>query len=384
MRTIFGSLVLGVFVVACGGEAPKPVESPPTPPAMPTSPTPPVDTAPPVAATPPKPSMQDMQKALVGSVSDGINGHDAAKFSANYADDAVVMVSGMPDQVRGKDAIAADVKKVFDAFPNVKFGFGRVWAKNDVLVCEWVDNGTHSGDLMGIKATEKPVGYTGLSVVWVNSDGKIKEEHRYFDLGTIMSQVGASKAKARPIPALPTTVEWHWAKSDAVEDKGVDAMKAAYTAFEKKDEKAFGDMNADDVVWDDMIAPGPSKGKAEALKQFKAFTTAFTDLKMQATNSWAVEDYGISEVTTTGTPKGPFMGLVSQNKKPISLHMVDVVQMKDGKAVRGWSYGNSVELLTQFGIMKPPGSAPAPAAKTEPKPAPKADPKGDPKAAPKK
>ncbi len=378
MRTIVGSLVLGVLVAACGGgaETQKPVEAPPAPAVTPSAPvadmpTPPADTM------PAKASPQDAAKALLGTVSDGINGHDAAKLASAYADDATVVMAGAPEPMKGKEVITAESKKFFDAFPNVKMGIARVWAKGDVMVCEWVDNATHSGDLMGIKATEKPVGYMGLSILWVNGDGKIKEEHRYMDVGTMLAQIGVSKAKARAIPALPTSIEWHWAKSDAAEDKEVDAMKSGYAAFEKKDDKAMGEMVTDDVVWDDFMAPAPSKGKAETVKYWKAFMTAFPDLKSPQSNVWGVEDFAIAEYTITGTPKGALMGLTSQTKKPVTLHGVDIAQMKDGKIVKGWSYGNGVELLMQFGLMKPP-TAPG-AAKATPKADPKATPKADPK-----
>src|ERR1700733_6373776 len=110
MRTIFGSVVLGAIVVACGGggDSQNPVEAPPAPTVAPPAPTTTADPAPTTAAAPAKPSMQDMQKALVGAVADSVNAHDPAKFSANYADDATVTIAGLPDSIKGKDAIAAD------------------------------------------------------------------------------------------------------------------------------------------------------------------------------------------------------------------------------------------------------------------------------------
>ena len=389
MRTIVGSLVLSALVVACGagGDAQKAVEAPPPPVVAP--PTPPVTDTPPAATadttTAPKPSMQDTAKALVGSMSDALNAHDQAKVAALYTDDAVLVFAGMPEPIKGKDAIGTDTKKFFDGFPNVKMGVSRVWAKGDVIVCEWVDNATNSGEMHGMKATDKPVGYFGLSVVWLSTDGKVKEEHRYVDIGTVLAQTGVSKAKARAIPPLPTSTEWHFAKSDAGEDKAVDAIKAGYASFEKKDDKAMGDMVTDDVVWDDLMAPAPTKGKAETVKYWKAFMTAFPDLKATTTNAWGVEDFAIAEMTFTGTPKAPIMGLTSQTKKPVALHLVDIVQTKDGKIVKGWSYGNGVELVAQFGLMKPPPGAPG--AKADAKPDAKAGgaaPKADAKPAPKK
>ena len=34
---------------------------------------------------------------------------------------------------------------------------------------------------MGIKATNKPVGVRGATVLWFTPDGLVKQEHRYFD-----------------------------------------------------------------------------------------------------------------------------------------------------------------------------------------------------------
>jgi steroid delta-isomerase-like uncharacterized protein len=396
MRTIYGALVFGILAVACGGgETPKPPEAPSAPPVTPPATTataePAAQTTAPAAA---KPSPQDTAKAIIAAVTDGLNAHDPGKFLASYADDGTTVVPGLPD-LKGKDAMTADVKKFFDAFPNAKFGFSRVWQKNDVLVTEWVFNGTHSGDFMGMKATEKPVGYTGVSIVWVNGDGKIKEEHRYADGGTLFAQLGMGPKgmKARAIPAMPSSTEWHFAKGTPDEDKGVDAMKNAYSILEKKDEKGYGDILADDVVWDDSMAPTLIKGKADNVKWIKPFWAAFPDIKFSAANAWGVEDFAIAEATITGTQKGAFMGIPA-SKKAINIHGVDIVQIKDGKAIKGWTYGNSVEMMTQLGAMKPPGSAPAATPKADAKPAaPKGDakpaaPKGDAKpkgdAAPKK
>src|SRR5262249_18298497 len=156
-----------------------------------------------------------------------------------------------------------------------------------------------------------PVGYVGLSVAWTNADGKVREEHRYFDAATMFAQMGSAPktVKARPIPAMPSSIEWHWAKADASEDKAVDVAKAGYAAFEKKDEKAFGDLLVDDVTWDDATAPALTRGKAEMLKGFKKFTGAFPDMRFTANNVWGIEDFAIAEATVNATNKASFMGL---------------------------------------------------------------------------
>ena len=66
----------------------------------------------------------------------------------------------------------------------------------------------------------------------------------------------------------------------------------------------------------------------------------------------------------TGTNKGPMMKLAATNK-PVNIHGVDVIQMKDGKAASGVSYGNGMEMAMQLGLMKPPSEKKADAAKAD-------------------
>src|SRR5688500_18109008 len=114
----------------------------------------------------------------------------------------------------------------FEGLLKAKRGFSRDWVKGDTMVLEWVINGTHHGELFGVKGTEQPIGHYGLSVVKFNADGKVAREERYGELGTVMTQVGAGgKAKARPIPEVPAAPETIVAKGD--EDKNVDVAKAA-------------------------------------------------------------------------------------------------------------------------------------------------------------
>jgi hypothetical protein len=55
--------------------------------------------------------------------------------------------------------------------------------------------------------------------------------------------------------------------------------------------------------------------------------------------------------------------------KALNLHDVDVIQLKDGKAVNGTSYGNGMEMAMQLGMMKPPkDKGTAAAAQTTAKP----------------
>jgi steroid delta-isomerase-like uncharacterized protein len=287
---------------------------------------------------------------------EAFNTHDAAKGSSVYADNAVVRMAGAPADMTGKDAVKQGMQRMFDSFSNLKAATANVFANKDVVVAVWQMNGTHSGDFFGQKATEKPVGWTGASVLWFNDDGQIKEEHIYWDVPTVMAQIGAMKgAKARAIPALAAQPTVVIAKGDDTESKNVDAVKTWFTTgFDAKTPDTFLGPMTDDVAWDDNMNPmGVMTGKAAAKKYFTDMKTAFPDAKVQISNAWGAADYVIVEDVFTGTNNGAFMGKPA-TKKPVNLHGVDIVQMKDGKAVKGWSFGNGGEMAMQLGWIKPP------------------------------
>jgi steroid delta-isomerase-like uncharacterized protein len=338
---------------ACGGE-----EKPPQTPATPAATTP-APTAAPTAEAPkeepkPKETLAQLEEKTGRGIVDAMNAHDAKKLAGFYTESAVVKVAGMPDST-GRDAIAANMQKVFDAFPDFKTNAARVWAKGDVVVVEWAFNGTHQGDYFGIKGTEKKVGTQGVDVMWFTPEGQIKELHSYFDPATVMSQIGVSPMKARPIPAIPNKPEVFMTPG-ADEAKNADGVKALTAALENKKEADFVGGLADNVEYDDMTQPQGMKGKADGKKFFKEMTTGFPDAKHGITNTITVGDFVIVEGTMSGTHKGSFFGLPA-TKKPVNTKSVTIFQYKDGKMVKGWGYANGADLMMQLGKMPAPKAA---------------------------
>jgi steroid delta-isomerase-like uncharacterized protein len=353
MRTTSALFVLATTLAAaaCGGEEQQ--APPPQPPPAVAS----VETPPPPATTstpepPPKPPITDREKAAMQTAMSALNAHDAKAFSAVYADDAVISVAGLND-VTGRDAIAANIQDWFDTFGDVKVGFNRVWMTGaDVVLLEWVINGTYSGGLFGVKATNTPIGHTGLSVLWFDGDGHVKAEHRYGDLGTVMTQVGATKQAARPIPPLPAAPQVAAASGSSNETTNLATAKALYASIEQKAGNDFLGMLADDIEYDGIIHLATVKGKAEGKKFFQTVTGAFPDLKFAIANSWSIGDDAIVEYVMTGTQNGP-LGTLATSKRPIRVHAVDVLHMKDGKISRAATYSNSLEMMSELGLFQP-------------------------------
>jgi steroid delta-isomerase-like uncharacterized protein len=299
----------------------------------------------------PKPALADLEKAAMGRAKDALNAHDAKAFAGVYADGAVISVAGLND-VTGRDAIEANMREWFDTFGGMKVGFNRVWMKDDVVLLEWVINGTQSGDLLGVKGTNAPVGHTGLSVLYFDPDGFVKAEHRYGDLGTVMTQVGAAKQPARPIPPIPAAPDVAVATGSPDEAKNLDTARALYASIEKRSEGDFVPLLADDVEYDGLIHLLTVKGKAEGKTFFENLTRAFPDLKFAVSNGWGVGDYALVEYVVTGTQAGP-LGSLKPSKRPINVHAVDVFRIKDGKIAKAATYSNSLELMTELGLFQP-------------------------------
>jgi steroid delta-isomerase-like uncharacterized protein len=311
--------------------------------------------------------MAELQKEAIGDALKGLNGQDPKKFASVYAENGVIEVAGL-NEVNGRSAIEQNMTEWFETFKDVKLGFSRVWVKNETLVLEWVINGKHHGELFGVKGTEQPIGHYGLSVVTMNPEGKVASEHRYGELGAVMTQVAGAgvKVKSRPIPSIPTSPETMMSTSTPDEEKTVDVAKNVLASLESgKKEADFTNLLADDIEQDGLFHLEMSKGKDGAKKFYKSFTTAFPDAKFEVTKAVAIGDYAIVESVLKGTHKGA-LGTIQPTKKPISVHLVDVFKIKDGKIARAWTYQNSLEMQQQLGLFNVPTAGNIPASQATP------------------
>lgn len=350
------SCALGYSTAGCGEPPPPPkapeptsakVDMPPPPPPKVEEPAPP----------PPAPTLAELQAKGLASMFEAMNAHDAKKAAALYTEDGTWKFPGDPD-TKGREKIEAALAGLFATFPDMKFGQAYVLTKGDVTVTQFALTGTHKGDMGPIKATNKPVGWQAIEIQWWTPDGHIKEEHAYWDNGTMMSQIGLSPMKAPAIPTLAATAQNVTAKGDDTETKNVGLVKTMYGAMEKKSAADFTGIMTDTSEWSDNTQPVASKGKADAQKFFDRHLKAFPDAKMNVKNSWGFGDFVVSEVTMNGTNTGPLFGKPA-TKKSVAMDSADLVQMKDGKIVKGWSFGNGMQVASQLGLLPKHGGGPA-------------------------
>jgi steroid delta-isomerase-like uncharacterized protein len=95
----------------------------------------------------------------------------------------------------GADAGVAVGQMFANAFPDGKIDIQKVVAAGDTAVVEFIGQGTHNGDLMGVPPTGRTISIPVCDVLEIK-DGKIFSEHEYIDIMTMMQQLGVVPAPA--------------------------------------------------------------------------------------------------------------------------------------------------------------------------------------------
>lgn len=118
------------------------------------------------------------------------NSHDGAEVAAFMADD--VTYEDLPLGVisEGRDAIKAFVHETEQLSKDYKWTSVSEQASGDRYAFEWEIAGTHTGEVAGLPATNKPYRIRGVSIGRLDGDGKIKANRDYWNMADFMMQVG--------------------------------------------------------------------------------------------------------------------------------------------------------------------------------------------------
>jgi steroid delta-isomerase-like uncharacterized protein len=99
--------------------------------------------------------------------------------------------------MKGVDQFLAVLQGWAKAFPDSEATYQNAIASGTTVVLELTWHGTHTGPLQtpegNVAATGKQIKIPACMVVEIG-DGKVKSMHHYFDMATLMQQLGISKA----------------------------------------------------------------------------------------------------------------------------------------------------------------------------------------------
>ncbi len=102
------------------------------------------------------------------------------KLSQDYAENALVEDSMYDTPLIGRAAIMTHKEERMGAVSNAQINVTNRVARSEQVIVEWVATGTHSGDLYGMPATNRPYCLHGVTVV-IRRDGKIVRESLYYN-----------------------------------------------------------------------------------------------------------------------------------------------------------------------------------------------------------
>jgi len=117
----------------------------------------------------------------------GLKG-DENLIDESYAPNCVWHGPGGQD-VKGHDGMKQMMKVLGTAFPDKRYIVNDLIAEGDKVVARWTLEATHTGDYMGIPATNKKISFTGIYIIRLEN-GKQVEWWLEADFFSLMQQLG--------------------------------------------------------------------------------------------------------------------------------------------------------------------------------------------------
>ena len=133
---------------------------------------------------------------------DVFNKHDLDGVAELYASDAIAYDPMYPEPLRGRDAIRKDTATFFRGFPDIRLEIINTIEKDDRTGADEIRlTGTQTGPLetptgQELPPTNKRVEMRGGAFTRLNDRGEIVEERRYYDVGTLLRQLGLTPDQA--------------------------------------------------------------------------------------------------------------------------------------------------------------------------------------------
>lgn len=130
---------------------------------------------------------------IARSIVDHFNRHDINALLPLISDNLDSLDVPMNFRFKGKDGYKQYVQNWWNAFPDGKMEVKNIFAAGDFVVIEFIGRGTHQGTFSAfgrkIPATNKRVEMAFCEVSQIK-DGKLVGSHLYFDLVTMLRQLG--------------------------------------------------------------------------------------------------------------------------------------------------------------------------------------------------
>ena len=119
-----------------------------------------------------------------------LNGHDPERARDFFTAD-VVWHGGALGTVNGVDTVVPLLGGFISALTDIDAAEQDVIASGDLVALRLVVSATHTGNLLGVPATDRRIQWDAVDIYRVTDDRRISEQWAFEDLAAILSQAGA-------------------------------------------------------------------------------------------------------------------------------------------------------------------------------------------------
>jgi steroid delta-isomerase-like uncharacterized protein len=288
----------------------------------------------------------DRQNAdIVRSLYDVFNSRDFDRSAALVTEDYNGFVVPLGTTFRG----AAGVKEFqlgwATAFPDSKVEIRSLTVDGNRVVVEHNGRGTHQGPLATpngiVPATGRRVDIPFCEVFELR-DGKVASDRTYFDVATMMAQLGlaggpADSATAEGAPEAANVAlarRWFGVMNSGALDQVTSIFAPSYRLH-------YPDMSAD------AVGPEVIRGLIDAYRQ------AFPDLHFEVDDAFGSDDTVLVRWTASGTNRGSLLGMPATGRFARWTGM-SVLRVENGRIVEDWVENDRLGMLQQLGVVPAP------------------------------
>jgi predicted ester cyclase len=119
-----------------------------------------------------------------------LNGHDPERARDFFTAD-VAWHGGALGTVSGVDTVVPLLGGFIDELTDIDAAEQDVIASGDLVALRLVVSATHTGNLLGVPATDRRIQWDAVDIYRVTDDRRISEQWAFEDLAAILSQAGA-------------------------------------------------------------------------------------------------------------------------------------------------------------------------------------------------
>jgi hypothetical protein len=260
-RRRFGrrALPLTLFAASACASSPPPAPPPPPPPPPAFVAAEPAPALAPSPAPSPRP-VTELALATHRAFFDALRAEDESALAALYAPDAVVDVGVGVTEARGRPAVTALAKALWQAFPGGKVQWGTLVQSGSALAVELAWTGAHTGLLGELAPTKRVVGAHALLLERFDAAGLIESQRLYVDTATLVADLAPHAGKPHAFDGLPTSQTTVLdGVSPAPEDDA--AMKSLVSSLRQGSFLDLRALGTDASAWTDATKGHTVRGK---------------------------------------------------------------------------------------------------------------------------